>query len=850
MSGDIHFNNFQVKPRIPETLEKLTELAYNVWSTWDKDAYELFSRIDPLLYRKCEHNPVQLLNSVSNERLEELSKDSGYLYELTKVYEEFNDYLDFSDNYYESQAEKFHFDRLHTIAYFCMEYGMHESIPVYSGGLGVLAGDYLKAASDQGLPMIAFGLLYKYGYFSQKVNLYGMQEEAYHIIDWSTKPLKPYKDKQGKDVMLKIVIRNKDLWFKVWKIDVGKIVLYLLDTDIAQNLPEYRCITDLLYDAGKENRILQEILLAYGSLHFMQTMEINPTVYHLNEGHSAFIILERLRQLINDKGFSYLEAKEIITTSTVFTTHTPIVEGNEHFDKPLIEKFLLDKIEEIGFEFSEFFKLGSIESDSIFWLPAFANRFSKYINGVSKLHSEVSKKMWKKIYPTICDREVPIDFITNGVHLQSWLSKQLTILFNRYIGPEYMHSGQKEHVWTNILNIPDSEIWEAHKQRKEQMISFIRLRLENIARERGLISYLEPKSTLHVNSLTIGFARRFAQYKRATLLLENPERLLRIIKNTDKPIQFIFAGKAHPADTEGKKLIKRIIDFAHENGVEDRFIFIEDYDMNVARHIVQGVDVWLNNPIKPMEASGTSGMKAGLNGVLNFSVLDGWWPECYDGTNGWAITASDYYEDPNTRQKMEANQIYDIIENELIPQFYDRDQTNCPVNWVYRMKRSMYTVGKGFNMHRMLREYADYFYMPSIVDSTNLLNENAKEIHRIISFDTDIEKYWPAIYIKDFFIFPGLEDIVSGDVIKVEAYVFLGEAPHELFTVELFYQYNDKNDFKIIPLQFTETYTDHVAKYEGTFIIRNSGYQGVNVRVRPKTVSPYRSNPYLIKWKE
>lgn len=847
-----NFINIHVKPRIPDSLSRLLDLAYNVWTTWDKDAYDLFSRIDPMLYRKCEHNPVKLLSEISNARLEELSKDSGFLYELNKVHSDYMDYLSFNDTDFMYKDRKWTVEHDKKCAYMCMEYGLHESIPIYSGGLGILAGDYLKAASDQAIPLTAFGLLYKYGYFSQKIKPDGMQEECYKIIDWETKPVTVVKNNDGNDLILKIDINSQDVYLKVWKINVGKIELYLLDTDIKQNPINIRSITHLLYEADRDKRILQEIVLAYGSMKLMDEINFKPTIYHLNEGHSAFIILELLRKYIKEEKFTFDQAKELIRASTIFTTHTPVVEGNEHFSKKLVEKYLKDKIIDAGFTLQEFDNLASIEGDTQnFWLPALAIRFSKYVNGVSKLHAHVSRGMWHKLYPNLYQSEVPITHITNGVHLQTWMSKQLTVIFNRYVGPEYLHASEKKSVWNNVLYIPDNEIWEAHQQRKEQMISFIRNRIRQIEQERGIVSSdNNKKQILHNKYLTIGFARRFAQYKRANLLLNNPQRLINILTNKDRPVQFIFAGKAHPADIEGKKLIRNLVDFAKQNNLEDRFVFIEDYDMNVARHIVQGCDVWLNNPIKPMEASGTSGMKAGINGVLNLSVLDGWWPECYDEKNGWAINASDFYSDYNTAQNMEAEQIYDLIEHQVAKIYYERDQANYPLQWVSFMKRSIYTVGMGFNMHRMLDEYTKKFYLSAIHSVDKLKRNSNNELIKIIESKDKVSQYWNEIYIKDFFLkFPDEETIISGDIVNVEAYVYEAGAPDDLFTVEIFYQYDHEDHYEIIPMNFIASYPDKVVKYEAMFRIKSSGSQNVNIRVKPTQISTIYKECHFIKWK-
>jgi starch phosphorylase len=809
--------------------------------------------MDPILYSKFEHNPVELLTKISNSRLEELSKDAGFLYELQQVYASFKDYLNFNETSYIYKNKKWVGDHDKKCAYLCLEYGLHESIPIYSGGLGILAGDYLKAASDQAIPLTAFGLLYKYGYFNQKINPEGMQEEGYYVIDWETKPVTAVKDKKGKDLVFKITFEKQDIHVKVWKINVGKIDLFLLDTDIAPNPPHIKSITYMLYEADREKRILQELVLAYGAMKLMELINFKPTLYHLNEGHSAFIILELIRKFTKDLGYSFAEAKELIRASSIFTTHTPVIAGNENFDKKLVDKWLHHKILEAGLTIEEFDALASVEGDdSKFWLPALAIRFSKYINGVSMLHAEVSRKMWHKIYPNLYQSEVPIVGITNGVHLQTWMSKQLAGLFLRYIGPEYLHASEKKTVWANVPLIPDNEIWEAHKQRKEQMVSFIRQRIAQNQIARGISSEeASSKSYLNSKALTIGFARRFATYKRANLLLSNPARLINILKNTERPVQFIFAGKAHPADLEGKKLIKNLIYFARQANLEDRFLFVEGYDMNVARHIVQGCDIWLNNPTKPEEASGTSGMKAGVNGVLNLSVLDGWWPECCENNkNGWAINAGDFYSDTDTANRMEAEQIYDLIEYKIAPLFYNRDEYDYPKKWVQMMKHSIYTVGMGFNMHQMLDNYVTKFYLDAIhsVDTLNA-NKNA-ELKKIIDQQTKVAAYWDKVYIKDVFLkFPDSETVVSGDNVNVEAYIYLAGAPADLFTAEIFYQYDDLDNFHTFPLKAVETYNDQVVKFEAKFKIASSGSQNVSVRVKPKNISDIYKECHYLKWR-
>jgi len=485
-----------------------------------------------------------------------------------------------------------------------MEFGMHESVAIYSGGLGVLAGDYLKAASDTGIPLYGIGLLYTYGYMNQRIAIDGFQQEEYLENKWYLKAIKETVGEDGEPLLFPMKIKGKDVWIKIWEIDVGKIKLYLLDTSIPQNDLAARCITDHLYISDKHLRIQQEIILGQGGLKALDLLGIKPRIFHLNEGHSAFLILERMKQLVNVQKMPFEKARQLIIQSTVFTTHTPVIEGNEHFDESFIREYFKDDVEELGMTMDRFLQCGKVDNSRIFWLPIFAIKYSKFRNGVSKLHGEVSRQMWKDIFPHMHDDEVPIDFVTNGVHLQTWLSMEITYLFDRYLGPDYMHKANSVKLWDGISVIPNNEIWEAHKRRKEQLITFVRKKIVQSLQRRGAPakSIKRASNILNPQYLTIGFARRFATYKRANLLLQDFERLKKILTNPQRPVQIIFAGKAHPADVAGKTIIKDILNFANENNLEDHIVFVEDYDMDIARHMVQGVDVWLNNPIKPMEA--------------------------------------------------------------------------------------------------------------------------------------------------------------------------------------------------------------------------------------------------------
>jgi starch phosphorylase len=845
------FKNFYVKPVVPEALQPLYEISYNMWSTWDKEAERLFRRINPELFRSVKHNPVEFLHRLSQEDTKRLSEDSGFLYELEKVYDKYKRYMSFDGFYTDEHGNDVPADKENVIAYFSMEFGMHESVPIYSGGLGVLAGDYLKAASDTGLPLYGVGLLYTYGYMNQRIAVDGFQHEEYQENKWYLNPVKETSDQNGEPVLFPMKIKDKDVWIKVWEIDVGQIKLYLLDTNIQQNDLSTRCITDYLYVADRDMRIQQEIILGQGGMKALDIMGIKPKIYHLNEGHSAFLILERIKKMVLEDKMPFEKAKQLVINSTVFTTHTPVIEGNEHFEETYIKEYLKGDVAQLGMTMDRFLECGKVDGAKIFWLPVFAIKYSKYRNGVSSLHGEVSRGMWKDIFPYFQEDEVPIDSVTNGVHLQTWLSMEITYLFDRYLGPDYLHRANSSELWEGVSVIPDSEIWEAHKRRKEQLITFVRKKLVHTLQRKGAPakSIKQASNVLNSQYLTIGFARRFAAYKRANLLLQNPERLKKILTDPQKPVQLIFAGKAHPADVIGKGIIKELLTFTSEYGLEDHIVFVEDYDMNIARHMVQGVDVWLNTPMKPLEASGTSGIKAGINGVLNFSVLDGWWPECYDGTNGWAITAGDYYKDSLLKNSAEAQQIYDLLEEEITEKFYQKSDSYYPEEWLQMMKSSIYSVGKGFNMHRMLTEYFNKFYNKEFKTIDRLKKKDYKELDEMMAINNQFKEKWKHIIIKDAFIGVDTQSVISSEYLPAEVYVYLDDMKEGDISVELFYCADEKT-CEITELKFVERYEDNVAKFSGKFELTGSGEQGFNIRIIPSNKFFSELYPEYIKWFE
>ena len=643
-------------------MEKLFELAGNVWSTWDAETIALFREIDENLFEKLNRNPIHLLEEISDEKFADLENSEQFSKKVAVIYDRFITYLEKQSKQIDSQK---------IIAYLSMEYGLHESLPIYSGGLGILSGDHLKASSDAGLPLVAFGLLYRFGYFQQKIEN-GEQKEYFVENDWETKMVFALEDENGDDLIIPLF--DGKIKVKVWQIDVGNIPLYLFDTNLPENSDKVKTITDYLYVADREMRLLQEMVLAFGAFELMKIFNVKSDVYHLNEGHSAFIIIRRLQHLINNKKMNFKEAMQEIRKSTIFTTHTPVPAGNESFQMKLVEQYLSDEIKQIGMNFNEFKKYAIVPNDeNNFSLGALAIRFSKYINGVSQLHAKVSRQMWNPLFPNTTIEKTPIIGITNGVHTETWVNPKISKLYQN-----------------NIFEASDKEIENAHKSSKKK-----------------LINYLQQNGNFNLNEnfLTIGFARRFATYKRANLILSDEQRLLKLLNNKKYPIQFVFAGKAHPADENGKALLKTLTDFSKKHNLKNKFVFLENYDMTSGKLLVQGVDVWLNTPIKPKEASGTSGMKAGMNGVLNLSVLDGWWAECFKAENGWAITAGENFENAEIRDQKDAEQIYQLLESQIMPMYYENRK-----KWNDMMRNSIQNVTKNFNMQRMLNEYTEKFY--------------------------------------------------------------------------------------------------------------------------------------------
>ncbi|HEX9078654.1 MAG TPA: alpha-glucan family phosphorylase, partial [Desulfuromonadaceae bacterium] len=646
---------------------------------WEPEAINLFKRLDPELWKETRHNPVEILGILQQATLDGLKTDEGFMSHLAEVDEKLKEYLS-SKTWYEKNYKG---KKAMRVAYFSMEFGLHESIPVYSGGLGVLAGDHLKSASDLGIPLAGVGLLYRQGYFRQYLNIEGWQQEFYPENDFYNLPLHLERDPSGAPREFELDLTGRQVKVHIWRVQVGRIPLYLLDTNLEENSPEDREITTRLYGGDQDMRIRQEILLGIGGIRALRLLGAEPDVCHMNEGHAAFLALERIRFLMEERKLRFNEALEAVRAGNVFTTHTPVEAGIDHFSAELLEKYLGRYYRSLGLSREEFLGLGRQNPKNpheTFCMAVLALKLAGHCNGVSQLHGEVSRRMWKNIWPELPEEHLPLTSITNGVHIRSWLSGKMAGLLIRYLGPRWLEDSTDASLWRRVARIPDTELWRTHDRCREQLVDFSRRRLKEQLRQVGLTPKEQAVAdeVLDPDILTIGFARRFATYKRGTLLLRDLDRLARILNDLERPVQIIFAGKAHPADHHGKELIRQIVQLSHQERFRHRVVFLEDYDLGVARHLVQGVDVWLNTPRRPMEASGTSGMKVAFNGGLNLSVLDGWWVEGYKNNNGWAIGRGEVYEDVEYQNEVEGRAIYDLLENEVVPLFYDRGPDGIP----------------------------------------------------------------------------------------------------------------------------------------------------------------------------
>ena len=847
--------NFKVIPSLPKKLEPLRKITRNIYWTWNNDALALFRRMDKDLWESTNHNPVLLLGQLSQERLEELAKDDGFVSHMNRVVKQLEDYLS-TASWYQTNFDK---SKKSYIAYFSAEFGLTECLQIYSGGLGVLAGDHLKSASDLGIPLVAVGLNYKEGYFQQYLNNDGWQLESYELIDYHNQPMTLERDKNGEPLKIYVDFPKRRVYAQIWKIEVGRVKLYVLDTNIPENSPEDRKITYGLYRGTIETRIQQEIILGIGGIRALHALGIKPLVCHMNEGHSAFLSLERIHHLITTYNLSYEEAKNIGFYSNIFTTHTPVPAGIDIFPNDLVEKYLGDFYRNnLKISSKEFYSLGTILKDkepTNFNMAHLAMNMAGYVNGVSKLHGEVSKKMWVGGFKGVPFDEIPIDHVTNGIHIRSHLSAEMENLLYRYLGDGFIHSTSNPEVWKSIYEIPDEELWRTHERRRERLVAFARKRLvKQIISWGGSQSDINAASeVLDSTALTIGFARRFATYKRATLLFRDIDRLSDILLNNERPVQIIIAGKAHPHDDEGKRLIQEIVNYAKEKHLRKRIVFLENYDMNVARYMVEGCDIWLNNPRRPLEASGTSGMKIIANGGLNFSVLDGWWDEAYNRSVGWKIGSGEEFDDIEYQDEVESRMLYQTLENDIIPLFYERVNENIPRQWIMKMKASMSQLGPVYNTDRMLEEYTNKFYLKALKKRKQLMKNNWVEAKSFSEWKTNLLAHWNEVRFVNV---DGLKngEIKIGSKFKVKAEIYLGELTPNDVEVQAYFGKVDKvnephaNKFVTMKYVSKNEETGNLL-YEGVISCMTTGEFGYTLRVLPNhplLISKFELG--VIKW--
>ncbi len=848
------FNRITVNPQLPKRIEKLSDVANNLWWSWNTEYLKLFKKIDRDLWETVNKNPVKFLKQVSQEKLEEVSKNTSFLKEYDKIIENFENYMKSKNTWF---SNKYPDNKNDLIAYFSAEYGLDETIPIYSGGLGILSGDHLKSASDLGIPLVAVGLLYKNGYFHQKINGYGEQETEYRDLNLSELPINPVKDKNGEDLIINVKFPKRRLYLKIWQINVGRIKLYLLDSDIDQNNVEDRNVTLRLYGGDQEMRIRQEIVLGMAGVNLLKTLGLNPTIYHMNEGHSAFLNLEIIKNIIKEKEVSFEIARDIASSKTVFTTHTPVPAGNDIFPVALVEKYFKDFWPRLNLSKEEFLMLGMKPGNELqegFNMGILALKIAGKKNGVSKLHGAVSRELFGDIWPNIAANESPITYVTNGIHTCSWLAPKLKDLYNKYLIPYWQDNIHQDYVWEKINNIPNEQLWNAHQERKMRLLQLVKESTVNRLRRSGY-SYddiNEIVSKLDPNILTIGFARRFATYKRATLIFKDLERITQILNNANKPVQIIFAGKAHPADKEGQDLIKYIHEISMMPQFKGKIFLLENYNIAMSRYLISGVDVWLNNPRRPMEASGTSGQKASVNGVINFSVLDGWWAEGYTQNNGWTIGTNAEFDSYETQDIADSTSMYNTLEGKIIPTYYDKNEKGISEKWMEIMKQSIITTGGKYSTSRMLVDYTNNLYMP-LCNLTKKYYTNLEDVAAYNAWKKDMYNNWDKIEIEQM---NNLDNITldAGNNIEVHCMVRLPNISEENITVEAYYGKILDNglveNVSIIPMKLEKKDNDKREYYYNAKIeLTTGGNYGYTFRVMPKhemILEP--SNLNLVKW--
>jgi phosphorylase/glycogen(starch) synthase len=820
---------FAVTAALPERIRRLQELARNLWWTWTAEARELFETLDAHAFAVAEGNPVRFLREVDPNRLLAAARDEDFLHRYDRVLAELDGYRGLPP----ADAPR--------TAYFCAEYGLHESLPVYSGGLGVLAGDHLRSASDLRIPLTAIGLRYANGYFVQRIRPDGSQGAEFLPTDLRDTPLEEVKDKDGAPLRIAIRMPERTLKARAWRADVGRVPLYLLDTLVPENDPADQTVTDRLYPSEREPRLRQEILLGVGGWMLLKALGVPPEVCHLNEGHSAFLLLERVLNLVEEQGLTYAEAAEVVRTSTVFTTHTPVPAGHDRFSEGLIRRYFGHVANRLGLAWDAFLDLGRTSRDEQeFSMTVLALRLSERANGVSRLHGDVSRRMLANVWPGFHRAETPVYSITNGVHLGAWVGPEVDHLFRRRLAEDWAMHHPPSGRWQDLHAVPDAEVWQAHTAQKLRFLDFLRDSVEKTGLRRGEspVTLRKRLEGIDDDALWIGFARRFAPYKRAALVFHDLARLHAILADDTRPVRIVFAGKSHPDDREGADLVKKIVDFTGDPRFAGRVFFVEDYGIGAARQLVQGCDVWMNTPTRTLEASGTSGMKAALNGALQFSILDGWWCEGFDGTNGWGVGEGRQHSNPEMQLEYDSRSLYGLLEARVIPLFFDRDAKGIPASWIERMKNTWATIPDQFNTHRMVEEYVRTAYVPLAHENARLVKDGFAGARERAKLHARLTDAWKDVHIEDVSVTdPRRGNLGIGDVFEVRAKVKLGALSPEEVSVELYVGPADAKgeleDPVVIPLLREGEVTDGAATYTGAYLPRGAGSFLYGVRILP-----------------
>jgi len=829
---------------VPDGLSGLLELSRNYWWAWNYEALELYKSIDPTLWEETGANPAAFLRKVSKNTLVDLQKDPDFMKRYNHTMNKYNEYMNRTDTWFNENYPEF---KSNSVAYFSAEYGLNENLPIYSGGLGVLSGDHLKSASDLGIPFTAVGIFYKQGYFNQHINSEGIQHTEYTTLSVENLGISPVLDSKGDKLLISVEFPGRTVYAALWIAKVGRVNLYLLDTDVPQNSEHDREITARLYGGSTETRIQQEIILGIGGVRALRALGLEPSVYHINEGHSAFLSFELIRIYMQEHHLNFKEACKAVSSSVIFTTHTPVPAGIDVFPHDLIDAYFTSFRESLGISRDDFMALGrDFGNPCGFNMAVLAMNLSSRINGVSRLHGEVTRKMFNHLWPGVPHDEVPVTHVTNGIHTLSWLSAPLKKLFDSYLPHGWERNISDAEMWDRIDDIPDELLWKEHLYLKSELFKYIHNS-----------TAIDSCRVISPDILTIGFSRRFATYKRAALIFRNINRIKKLLNMEGMPMQIIFAGKAHPADKPAQDVIKQINDIARQEGFTGKVFLLENYNISLARRLVQGVDVWLNNPRRPLEASGTSGQKACINGVLNLSILDGWWPEGYNGKNGWAIGTEKTYENEYLQDDADSESLYSILENSLVPLYYERNDKGIPTGWVRMMKESIKSLGAYFSTHRMVQDYTSKLYVPSMKRANAYNADSFAIVRKLTDWEQTVRSKWYKVSIAG--NKPGTSSgnisVLSGEEISLEATVNLGGLKPEDAAVELYFGKLDSSGQFIggfnVPMQKVEEIAPETFKYRAYVSFDEGSEYGYSFRILP--FSEYYSDKFelrLVKWAE